>query len=153
MAVPLLDFSSVAGLVVGDLEAQEGVNGLQGFRVGAGNLDLRAAGRVVIEVPDLVAKFGHHRSAGRHGVVDEHRDVEVPGGEALDDVCEVHADLIPGGSIFAIVGGDVNEPAGFRKPEMVGRGLMGEAHGVVAAGGDAIMTGRVGRRGRGLLGG
>jgi hypothetical protein len=36
---------------------------------------------------------------------------------------------------------------------MVGRGLMGEAHGVVPAGGDATMMGWVGRRGRGLLGG
>jgi hypothetical protein len=35
---------------------------------------------------------------------------------------------------------------------MVSRGLVGEAHGVVAAGGDATMMGWVGRWGSGLLG-
>ncbi len=101
----------------------------------------------------MLAEFGHDRSPGRHGVVDEHRDVEVPAGEALDDVRQVPVDLIPGGSVFAIVGGDLNDPTGFRQPEMVGGGLMGEAHGVLTAGGDAIVVGWVRRWGSGLLGG
>ena len=149
----LPDFGRVTGLVVGDLEAEEGMDGLEGLGIGGGDLDFSAACRVGVEVANLAAQFGHHSSAGRCGVVDEHGDVEVAGGEALDNVGEVHANFVAGGSVFGVVGGDVDGAAGFVEAEMVGGGFVGEAHGVVATGGDGVVVGG-GRRWRGgLLGG
>ena len=110
-AAPLMDFGGVVGLVVGDLEAEEGVNGLEGFGTGGGDLNLGAAIGFRVSIADFVAEFGHDRNARRVGVVDEHGDVEVAGGEKLDDVREVHTDLVAGGGAFRVVGGDIDDAA------------------------------------------
>jgi hypothetical protein len=151
MRLALLNFGRVARLVVGDLETQKSVDGSQGFGAGGGDLDFGAARGVAVEITDLASEFGHHGCAGRCGVVDEHGYVEVACREALDDVGEVHANLVAGGGVFGIVGGDIDGTAGFVEAEMVSGGFMGEAHGVVAAGGDGIVMGGVWRRR--LLGG
>ena len=151
---PLLpDFGRVAGLVVGDLETEEGVDGLEGFGIGGGDLDFGTARGVGVEVADLAAELGHHGRAGRCGVVDEHGGVEGTGGEALGDVGEVHTNFVTSDGVFGVVGGDVDGAAGFVEAEMVGGGLVGETHGVVATGGDGIVVGRVLCWRRRLLGG
>ena len=72
--------------MIRDLEPEEGMDSLQSLRVGGGNLNFRAAGRVVIAVVNLAAEFSHGGSAGRRGVMDEHWDIEVTCGKALDDM-------------------------------------------------------------------
>ena len=153
MGLPLPDFRGVTSFVVGDLEAKEGMDGLEGFGIGGSNLDFGATRGVGVEVANLVSEFGHHRRAGRRGVVDEVGDVEVAGGETFRDVGEVQADVVPGGGVFGIVGGDVDGAAGFVQTEMVRGGFVGETHGVVSAGSDSVVVRGVrGGRGR-LLGG
>ena len=125
------------------MEAQEGVNGFEGFGVGGGDLDLGAAIGFEVAIADFAAEFGHDGGAGRVGGVDEHGDVEIAGGEELDDVREVHADLVAGGGVFGVVGGDVDYAAGLGEVEVVSGGFVGKAHGVVAAGGDGIVMGGV----------
>ena len=149
----LPDFGRVTGLVVGDLEAEERVDGLDGFGIGGSDLDFGAARGVGVEIADLVAEFGHHERAGRCSVVDEHGDVEVSGREAPGDVGDMHANFVAGSGVFGVVGGDVDGAAGFVEAEMVGGGLVGEAHGVVAPGGDGVVVGGVLCRGGRLPGG
>jgi len=85
--------------------------------------------------------------------VDEHGDVEVAGGEELGDVGEMHANFVACGGVFGVVGGDVDGAAGFVEEKVVGGGLVGEAHSVVAPGHDGVVAGRVFCRGGRLLGG
>ena len=148
-----MDFDRVACFVVGYLEAEEGVNGLEGFRVGGGDLDFSAVERVAVEVADLAAEFGHDGRAGRCGVVNEHGDIEVAGREALDDVGEMHADFVADSGVFGVVGRDVNGAACFVEMKMMRCGFVRETHGVVAAGGDGVVVGGVRRWRWGLLGG
>ena len=82
----LLNFGRVAGSVVGDLEAQKGMDRLQSFAIIAGYLDFGAVRRFAVKVVNLVAELGHRGSSGRRGVVDEHGHVEVARGEALRDM-------------------------------------------------------------------
>jgi len=86
MVVPLMDLGGIVGLVVGNLEAKEGVNGLGGFGVGGRDLDFGAAIGFHVAIADFVAEFGHYGSTRRVGVVDEHGHIEIAGGEAFDDV-------------------------------------------------------------------
>ena len=86
MAEPLMDLGGILGLVVGDLEAKEGVNDLDGFGVGGRDLDFGAAIGFHVAIADFVAEFGHYGSTRRVGVVDEHGHIEIAGGEAFDDV-------------------------------------------------------------------
>ena len=81
-----LDYSGVAGLVIRDLKAEEGVDGLKGFRIGGGNLDFRATGSLKVAIADLVAELCHGSGAGRRRVVDKHRNVEVARSKAIDDM-------------------------------------------------------------------
>jgi len=138
-----LDFGGVVGLVVGNLKAQEGVNGFARFGVFGGDLDLGAAIGLEVAIADFAAELGHDGSAGRVGGVDEHGDVEISGGKELDDVREVHADLVAGGGVFGIVGGDVDDAAGLSEAEVVSSGLVGKAHGMVAPGGHPVVMGGV----------
>lgn len=128
--------------MVRDLEAEKGVDGVEGFRVGGGDLDFSPGGGVKVSVADFAAQPGHDRSAGRDGVMDEHRDIEIACCEALDDVGEVHADQVARRGVLGIVGGDVDEAAGFEEVEMMSGGFVGKAHGVVAAGGHCVVVGR-----------
>lgn len=129
--------------MVRNLEAEKAVDGLQGFGVGGGDLDFGAARSVAVEVMDMATEFGHHECAGRRGVVDEHRNVEVACRETLGDVRKVHANLVAGGGVFGIVSGNVDGAAGVVEAEMMGGGFVGETHGVVAAGGYAVVVGGV----------
>jgi len=61
----LPDFGGVTGLVVGDLEAEERVDCLEGFGIGGSDLDSGAARCVGVDVADLVAELGHHGCTGR----------------------------------------------------------------------------------------
>ena len=117
------------------------MNSLEGFGIGSGDLDFGAARSVGVEVGDLVAELGHHGRAGRCGVVDEHRDVEIAGGKALGNVGEMHANFVTGHGVLGIFGGDVDHTTGIVKAEMVRSGFVGKAHGVVAAGGDGVVVG------------
>ena len=139
--------------MVGDLEAQKGVDGLLGFGVGGGDLDFGAARSVAVEVMDLAAEFGHHECAGRCGVVNEHRYVEVACRKTIGDVRKVHADLVAGGGIFGIVSGNVDGAAGFVEAEMMGGGFVEETHGLVATGGNDVVVGGVSNWRWRLLGG
>jgi len=54
--------------VVGDLETEErvdGVDGLEGFGIGGSDLDFGAARCVGVDVADLAAELGDHGRAGR----------------------------------------------------------------------------------------
>ena len=85
--------------------------------------------------------------------MDKHGDVEGAVREAFDDVGEMHADLVAGDRVLGVDGGDVDDATTFGEAEMVRSGFVGEAHGMVATGGDAVVVGgALGRRGR-LLGG
>jgi hypothetical protein len=139
----LPDCSGVTALMVRNLEAEEGVDGLERFGIGGGDLDLGAARCVGVLVADLVAESSHRRCARRRGVVNEHGNVEIAGGEALDDVGKVHANFVAGGGIFGVVCGDVDGTAGFVEAEVVGGCLVGETHGVVTPGGDGVVVGGV----------
>lgn len=153
MGLLLPDFRCIASLVVGDLEAEKGVDGLEGFGIGGSDLDFGAARSIGVEIANLVAELGHPRRAGRRGVVDEHGDVEIAGGETLGDVGEVHANFVTSGGVLGVVGGDFDGAAGFVQAEMVRGGFVGETHGVVSARSDGVVVGGVFcRRGR-LLGG
>jgi hypothetical protein len=130
------------------------VNRLNGVGIGCGDPDDRARGRFAVFITNLVAELGHLRRAGRRRVVNKHGNVEVASGEALYDMREMHANLVAGGGVFGIVGGDVDGAAGFIQQEMVSGGLVGEAHSMVAAGGNAVVVRRsvLGGGRRSLLG-
>jgi hypothetical protein len=140
-----MNFGCVARLVVGDLKAEKCVDGLDGFRVGGGDLDFGATGSVAVKVTDMAAEFGHRGCARRCCVVDEHGDVEVACRETVGEVRKVHADLFAGGGVFGIVSGNVDGAAEFVEAEMVSGGFVGETHGVVATGGHGIVVGGVPR--------
>lgn len=143
MAEPLMDLGGIVGLVVGNLEAKEGVNDLDGFGVGGRDLDFGAAIGFHVAIADFVAEFGHDRSARRIGVVDEHGHIEIAGGEAFGDVREVHADLFARGGVLGVVGGDVDDAAGFGEAEAVSGCFMRKTHGMVTAGGHDVVVGWV----------
>src|SRR5260370_37723281 len=89
---------------------------------------------------NLAAEFGHHGCAGRCGVVNEHRYVEVACRETLGDVRKVHANLVAGGGIFGIVSGNVDGAAGFVEAEMMSGCFAGETHGVGSTVGNVLVV-------------
>ena len=149
----LRDCSGITSLMVRNLETEEGVDGLERFRIGGGDLDFGTVGSIGVEIANLVAELGHHWRARWRSAVDEHGDVEIASGEALDDVGEMHANFVAGHGVFRIVGGDVDGAPGFVEAEMMRGCFVGEAHGVVATGCDCFVVGRVLCRCGRLLGG
>ena len=127
-----LDIGAVAGPVVRDLEAQEGVNRLERLGVPGADEHLRSAGRVLGAVGDVLAKALHRLGARRHAIVDEHRKMEVAAGEGLGDVPEVAADRVAARRVRGIqrLGLDAASIRGER--EVVGGLLVGEAHPLIA---------------------
>jgi hypothetical protein len=153
MDVPLVDFGGVVGLVIGNLEAKEGVNGLGGLDVGGRDLNFGAVIGFHVAIANFMTEFSHDGNAGGIGVMNEHGDVEVARGEALDDVREVHADLFARGGVLGVVCGDFDNSAGFGQAEVMRGGFVGKTHGMVTACGDSIVVGGVWRCRWLLLGG
>ena len=67
---------------------------LQSIGVAGGDANSRSGIGLFISVRDLVFLLLHHISTGRHPIVDEHRDLEIPVSEHFRDVREVSTNLI-----------------------------------------------------------
>ena len=129
----VLDGGGIAGAVVLNLESQEVVHSAERFRIGRSNANLAASIRRPESIDDDGLLCLHHRDAGRDLVVDEHGDVEVAGGEHGGDMGEVSANLVAGGTVAVCLDVDLDDAAVGKQSEMVGGGVVGEAHGVVTA--------------------
>src|SRR4051812_47423799 len=71
----------ISRTVVLDLEREKIVYGLERGSVRGLDTHLSPAFRVLVGVGDGVAPGLHHRHAGRDLVVNEHGNIEIPGGE------------------------------------------------------------------------
>jgi len=145
----LFHVGGIARSVILDLEPEKFVDRLQGVGIVRGNPHLCAAVGGTERVSDRVMLLFHHGHAGRHGVMDEHRHIEVVGAEHGGDVREVHSNLVAGRIVVFGFRIDFNDSAIGEKCEVVGCGFVGKAHGMIATHVDAS---RVIRRGLGLIG-
>jgi hypothetical protein len=119
--------------MVANLEDQELVDGLQCVGIVRLDLDPGTTRRLLQRVDDRFALLFHHRDAGRHGVMDEHRNLEVICAEHGCDVDEVSSDLISGGGVLLILHVHLDNAAiGSQLKTMPGR-LQREAHCVLPA--------------------
>ena len=89
--------------MVTNLKDQELVDGLQCLGIVRLYLDPGTTGCLLQRVGDCLALFFHHWDAGRHGVMDEHRNLEIICAEHGCDVDEVSPDLISGCGVLLIV--------------------------------------------------
>src|SRR5215467_2556816 len=119
--------------MVGNLEAQEFMNGTKCIRILSGNADARAIFCGFQLVFDRLAQTLHRLRAWRVLLMNEHRGGKVAGREHRDDVPEVRADLVPAGYIRRVFSFRFDRSAIRVEPEMV-RGLfMGKAHHFIPA--------------------
>jgi hypothetical protein len=72
--------------------------------------------------------------------VDQHGDVEITRGEHFLRCGKVYADLVAGRCIGGVVGEDFDGATGFVQAEMMGGGVVGKTHGVIAAGLDFVLV-------------
>ncbi len=119
--------------MLGDLETQKLMQGLDRFSILAADDDPGACLCLFVPIVNLVFQFDHHRHAGWRLVMHEHRDVEVAGLKSMIDVLEVllnlrDADLVVGG-----VGEHLDYAAVFAQQKMVRGFVLSKAHALVTA--------------------
>ena len=81
-----------------------------------------------------------HRHARRDAIVNQHRRMEISGGEHLRDVPEVHPNLVAAGGVSRVVRGDLDRAAVAVEAEVMRGLLVREAHHVIAALIDWVMV-------------
>src|SRR5712692_2296489 len=127
------NFGRVAGLVVGNLEAQETMHGLKGFPVLRGYADAPAALRVFQLVFDSLAQALHRFGAWRILRMDQHGNLKISRREQFSDVREVRTDGVPAGGVLRVPGVGLNGPAVGIEPEMMGGLVVRETHLMIPA--------------------
>src|SRR6266436_6458856 len=126
-----LEAEAVAGLMVNDLEKQEGMDSINGLRVLRDQPDASAAIRFEIFVFNGLFQSSHRGNARRVGVMNQHRRFEIPCGKQLGDVAEVHAYLVNAAFIVQIVCTDVDFSTVWIQHKVMRGLLMRETHNVL----------------------
>jgi hypothetical protein len=100
------------------------VDGVQRLFVVGGNRDSRSARRF-LEVPlKLILEPGHGCRVRNSRAVNQHRNIEIPVGEHLNDVVEVSPDLIAALGVLHVVGANIDRAAVVMQFKMMGGLLM-----------------------------
>lgn len=109
------------------------MDGFERFGVFGCDADAPAAFDLLVLVLDLFFQTLHDGHAGRGSIVDEHRRIEIAGGEHLCDMAQMLSDLVLTGRILFVVGRDFDYAAIAREAEIVRRLLVRESHRLIAA--------------------
>lgn len=117
-----------------DLKDEKVVDCLECAGVGSDDADATAPGNWLKGISNNAAPGLHDGDAGRHGVINEHGELEVAFSEHPGDVGKMSLDGVAGGGVIGAVGDNFNGAAIEEKAEVVGRFLMKESHGLIAAG-------------------
>ena len=116
-----------------DLEREKRVDGLERCWVMRDDAHHRAPWRLLEGVLDRTVSLLHDGHTGRHGVMNEHGNLEVVGAEHRGDVREVPSYLIASGSIRLAVGINLNDAAVGKQLEAMFRRFMRKTHCMVSA--------------------
>jgi len=102
------DIQRVAGLVLLNLEAQESMDGFNGFFVRRGNNNASPIRSFLERILNIFPQPFHFRYSGRNGIVNKHRNVEIAALKCFCDVSQVHPDFVSIGSIGGVFSLDLN---------------------------------------------
>ena len=123
----------IAGVVVGNLEAQELLEGGERFRVLCGDADARSRWSCSQPVVDAIAQPFHGFCSWRVLRMNEHRRLEVSLSKHGGNVPKMRTNLVPAGRVLSIVGFHFDTAAIRIEPEMMRGFFVREAHYFIAA--------------------
>lgn len=93
--IPLY-FRRISSSVILNLECQKGMHGLQCVGIVCADPYLPSPFSWLERVSNRIVLIFHGRHAGRHSVMNEHRDIEITSAEHCRDMLQVHPDLVAG---------------------------------------------------------
>ena len=118
--------------MLGNLEAQEFLDGSERLRVLCGDAESCPFWSGLQPLPDAIAQPFHGLCPWRVLRMNEHRRLEISGCKHGSDVPKMLTDLVPAGRVPGLVGLHFDTASIRIEPEMMRGFFVGETHGFIA---------------------